>query len=91
MFAQLCHKALAECHDLSVGFSLRIEVGTTFSSADRKTCQRILEDLLETKELDNSQIYGRVKTQAAFVRSNRIIELHTVSCIHLYLSLVIYP
>ena len=45
---QLSHKALAECHNLTVRFALRIEVGTTFTAAHRKTGQGVFQSLLET-------------------------------------------
>ena len=41
-------EVMAECHNFSVRFSFRIEVGTTFTAADWKTCKRVLEDLLKT-------------------------------------------
>ena len=47
IFAKFCHKALAECHYISVRFAFRIKVGTAFSAADRKTSERIFENLLK--------------------------------------------
>ena len=47
IFAKFCHKALAECHYFSVRFAFRIKVGTAFSAADRKTSERIFENLLK--------------------------------------------
>ena len=91
IFTELCHKALAECHYFSVRFSLRIEIRSTFTSADRKSCKRVLENLLKTKEFDNTKVYGWMKTKTSFVWSDRTVELYTVSCINLYLSVIIYP
>src|SRR5699024_9318747 len=54
VFAQLCHEALTECHDLSVGFSFWIKVRSAFSSADWKTCQGVFENLLKSKEFNNA-------------------------------------
>ena len=48
IFAKFCHEALAECHYLSVRFTLRIEIRTTFTTTDWKCCKRILKYLLET-------------------------------------------
>ena len=62
IFAKLCHKALAECHNLSVRFTLRIEVGATFSTADRKTCKRVFKGLLKTKEFQDTLIYRRMES-----------------------------
>ena len=91
IFAELCHKALAECHNFSVGFTLRIEVGTTFTTADRKTCQRIFEYLFETEEFQNALVYCRMETKTTFVRSDCTVELYTISFVNLYGSVVIYP
>ena len=62
IFAKLCHKALAECHNLSVRFTLRIEVGATFSATDRKACKRVFEDLLKAKEFQDTLIYRRMES-----------------------------
>ena len=62
IFAKLCHKALAECHNLSVRFALRIEVGATFSTTDRKACQRVFEDLLKAKKFQDTLVYGRMES-----------------------------
>ena len=91
IFTKLCHKALAECHNLSVRFTFRIEVGATFSAADRKTCKRVFEDLLKTKEFQDTLIYRRMESQAALVWSDRTVELDTVSLVNLYSSVVIDP
>ena len=35
MTIQLCHKALAECHDLTIRFALRIKIAAALSAAER--------------------------------------------------------
>ena len=62
MFAKFCHKALAERHHLSVGFSLRIKIGTAFAAADGETRQGVFENLLKAQEFDDTQVYGRMET-----------------------------
>ena len=91
IFAKLCHKALAECHNFSVRFSLRIEIRSTFTSTDWKSCEGVFENLLETEEFDNTKVYRWMKTKTSLVWSNCTVELYTVSCVNLYLTLVIYP
>ena len=91
MSVKLRHEALAECHDLSVGFPFRVKVGTTLASADGKSCQGVLEHLFKTKELDDAKVNGRVQTQASLIGSDSAVELNTVCCIHMNLSLIIYP
>ena len=70
MFAQLCHKALAETHYLSVALALRIEVGTTFAAAHRKSSKAVLKDLLEAEELDDTTVYRWVKSETSLVWSD---------------------
>ena len=91
MFAELCHKALAERHHFSIGFSLRIEIRAALAAADWQTRQGIFENLLKTKEFDDAQIYGRMETQASLIGTDRAVKLHAESVIYLYLSLVIHP
>ena len=69
MAIKFSHEALAEAHDFIIGFTLGIEVRTTFTAADRHAGQRVLENLLKTEELDDSEINGRMKTEAALVRT----------------------
>lgn len=53
--------------------------------------QGILEDLLETEEFQDGQIHTGMETEAALVRSQGGIELHTVTAVDLQLVLVILP
>src|SRR5699024_9100357 len=64
---QLGHEGLAEAHDLVIGAPLRIEVGATLAATDWQAGQGVLKDLLETEELDDAQVHGRVETQTALV------------------------
>ena len=91
VFAEFCHKALAECHNFSVRFALRIEVGTTFTATDRETCKGVLENLLEAEKFKNALVYCRMETKTTFVWSDRTVELYTVSFVYLYFAVVIYP
>jgi hypothetical protein len=46
------HVTLAEAHDLVIGSTSELEIGTAFSTAERETCQRVFEGLLEPKEFE---------------------------------------
>ena len=91
MSVKLCHETLAECHDFAVGFALGIEIGAALAAADGKAGQGVFEDLLEAEEFDNAEVYGRVETKAALVRSDRAVELYTETIVDLDLTLVIDP
>lgn len=53
--------------------------------------QSILEDLLEAQEFEDGQIHRGVKAKTSLVGTQSRVELHTISSIDLYLSLVILP
>ena len=89
--AQLGHERLAETHHFSVGTALRVEVGAALAAAHGQRGQRVLEDLLEAEELDDTLVDGRVEAQAALVRSDGGVELHAVTTVHLHLALIIGP
>ena len=91
IFVELRDETLAERHNLSVGFTLRIKIRSALAAADRQSGQRVLENLLKSQEFDNTDIYGRMKTDTSLVRSNGIIELYTITGVNLNLSLVVYP
>ena len=84
-------EALAECHDLTVGFAFGIEIASALAAADRKTGEGVLEDLFEAEEFDDAQVYRRMETKAALIRTDGAVELYAVSVVNLYLTLVVYP
>ena len=88
---ELGHKGLAEVHDLVVGLALGVKVGTALAAAHGKGGQAVLEDLLQTQELEHTQGDRRVKAQAALVGSNGRVELDAVAAIDLDLALVVDP
>ena len=89
--AQLGHEGLAEAHDFRVGLALRVEVGAALAAAHRQRGQGVLQDLLETEELDDALVDGRVEAQAALVRADGGIELHAVTTVDLHLAFVVGP
>ena len=64
---ELGHEGLAEVHDLVVGLALGVKVGAALAAAHGKGGQAVLEDLLQTQELEHTQGDRRVKAQAALV------------------------
>ena len=91
MANQFHHKALAKTHDFLIALSVRIEIGTALAAADRKPGQRILEDLLQTQEFDDAEIDRGMKAKSSLIGSDRRTVLHTVSVVHMDLSVIIYP
>ena len=85
------HERLTKSHNLVVGFSFRIKIGAAFAAADGKTRQGIFENLLERKEFQNTEVDARMKTQAAFVRSDCRIHLHAVAAIDVSYIFIVLP
>lgn len=91
MTIQLAHEALAETLNFCVGFALGIKVGTAFTAAHRESGKRVLEDLLETEELNDADINRRMETKTTFVRADSGVELYTETTVNLYIAVVIIP
>jgi hypothetical protein len=53
--------------------------------------QGILEDLLETQELEDGQVDGRVETKTSLVGAESGVELDTVSTVDLHVAVVVLP
>ena len=70
---------------------MRIEIGAAFRAADRQRGERVLEDLLEAEEFQDSDINGRMEAQAALVRSDRVIELDAEASLDMHLSCIVSP
>src|SRR5215471_18213341 len=88
---QFGHEGLAKSHDFPFGFAFRIEVRPALAAAHRQTCKRVLKHLFECEKLDDAGTDGRMKTQAAFVRAERAVHLHTEPAVHLDLSFIVDP
>ena len=91
MAEELRHKALAECHDFTVRLALRIKIGAAFAAADRQTRQAVFKDLLKSQKLQDSEVYARMETQAAFVGADCIVELYAVAAVYLHFAGVVHP
>jgi hypothetical protein len=53
--------------------------------------QGILEDLLETKELEDGQVDAGVKSETALVGTESRVELDAVTTVDLEVALVVFP
>jgi hypothetical protein len=69
----------------------RVEIAAALAGADALSCQRILEDLLEPQETDDTEIDGRVKPESSLEGPKSTIELDTVSAVDLHGTGVIDP
>lgn len=91
VLAQLGHEGDTEAANLVVGLSLGVEVGSTLTTTHVEAGQGILEDLLETEELEDGQVHGGVETEATLVGAKSGVELDTESTVDLDLAFVILP
>ena len=88
---QFGHHRLAKTHHLVVAFSLGVEICSSLSAAHRQSGQTVLERLLKAQELQHAQGNSWVKSQAAFIGPNRVIELHTPSSVDANIAFIISP
>ena len=88
---QFGHKGLAEAHHLTVRLAFGVEIRTALRAAHREGRQRILEDLLETEELQDRGVHRGVEAQSALVGADGVVELHAVARVHLHVALVVDP
>jgi hypothetical protein len=88
---ELSHEALAEPHDLGVGAAFRVEIGPSFTAADRHARECVLEDLLEAEKLHHAQVHRRVKAQSALVGTQRAVELDSEPAVDVDTSGIVLP
>ncbi len=91
MAEQLRHEGLAETHHFRVGLAVGIEVRAALAAADGQTRQAVLEDLLESQELDDAGIDIRREPQAALVRPEGAVKFVAIAPVHLHFAVVIDP
>ena len=85
------HESLAETHDFRIALATRAEIATTFGTTHGKSGERVLECLLESKELQNAEVYRGVETDTAFVRTNGVVMLYAIAVVDLNFILVVNP
>lgn len=99
MAVKFSHEALAEAHHLGiaaalarrVGALLRVEVGTALAAAHREGRQRVLEDLLKAKELQDREVHRRVEAQTALVWPDCAVVLDAIAAVDTDNALVVNP
>src|SRR5664280_78043 len=89
--AQLGHERLAELHDLEVALALGVEVRAILAAAHGERRQGVLEDLLESEELEEAEVDGRMEAQAALVGADGAVHLDAEAAVDLDLALVVHP
>ena len=70
---------------------MRIKIRATLTTAHGYSGKGILEDLFKSKELENTEIYGGMKSQSTFVGAYGTIELHSKTLIHMNLTIIVFP
>jgi len=88
---ELLHESIAETADLVVGFALGIKVATTLGTSHVNSSQGVLEDLLESEELEDRKVDGRMETESSLVRAKGRVELDTITALDMWLSMIILP
>jgi hypothetical protein len=91
VLAELPHEGHAELADLVVGLALGVEVAAALGSAHVQASEGILEDLLETQELENGQVDGGVQAETALVGTKCRVELDAIALVDIALALVVLP
>ena len=91
VLAELGHEGNTEATDLVVGLALGVEVGTTLTTTHVQTGQSILEDLLETEELQDGKVDGGVETETTLVGTEGAVELDTETAVDLDVAGIILP
>src|SRR5690606_23283131 len=71
--------------------ALGVEVRSTLAAADRQPGEGVLEDLLETEELDDAEVHRRVEPQATLERAERGVELDAEATVDVDVALVVGP
>ena len=66
---------IAELSDFVVAPALGIKVTATLATTHHQARQRVLEDLLKAKELEDRQIHGGVEPKSTLVRAESRVEL----------------
>ena len=91
MTPQFKHECLTETHHFRIGLAARGEVGTALAATHRKRGQRVLERLLESKELQDTQVHRSVETNTALVRTDGVVVLHTVAHVRTDVAFIVHP
>jgi hypothetical protein len=88
---ELLHESIAETADLVVGSPLRIKVATTLGTSHVNSSEGVLKDLLESEELEDRKVNGRMEAESSLVRAKGRVELDTITTLDMWLSVIIFP
>jgi hypothetical protein len=91
VLVELPHEGNAELADLVVRLSLGVEIASTLATSHVQAGKGILEDLLETQELEDGQVDGRVEAETTLVGAESRVELDAVALVDITLALVVFP
>ena len=91
VLGELGHEGNTEAANFVVGLALGVEVGTTLTTTHTQTGESILEDLLESQELEDGEVNSGVETETTLVGTEGRVELHTVATVDLGLVVVVLP
>ena len=78
-------------HDLALGPSDRVEIGTAFSASHGKAGQAVLESLFKSQEMEDVQIDVGLKAQSSLIRTDSAVKLDTVSDIGVRPAFIVLP
>jgi len=88
---KLEHEGVAEAADLGVRLALGVKVGTTLTTTHGEAGKSVLEDLLETEELEDREVHGGVETETTLVRAEGRVELNTETAVDSDSAVVTLP
>ena len=91
IFVKLRHEALAEAHDLGIGFALGVEVAAALAAADGQAGEGVFEDLFKAQELDGAFLNAGMEAQTALVGADGGIELNAEAAVYMDLARVVGP
>ncbi|KAJ6230193.1 hypothetical protein M0813_06831 [Anaeramoeba flamelloides] len=74
-----------------MGFSLWIEIGSTFSTTRSECGKSIFEDLFVPKEFDNGKVNSWKKPEASFVWPNGRVGLYMKTSVNVLYFIVVNP
>mmetsp|Transcript_5425 Transcript_5425/g.13651 ORF Transcript_5425/g.13651 Transcript_5425/m.13651 type:complete len:260 (-) Transcript_5425:110-889(-) len=91
MTKEFTHERLTEGHDVTVTPTTRVKVRTAFRTTHGQSCERVLENLLKAKELENTEVHRWMETKSTLVGSNGRVVLDAIATVHLFTPLLIDP
>ena len=88
---ELGHKRLTETHHLHIRLAFWVKVRPALGTTHRQCRQAVFKNLLKSEKFQDAQTHRRVIANPAFVRPDRIVELHAVAAVNANIPVVIHP